>query len=111
MTKFIQAADSKIKMVEDNSYLLNDALHVFVVFTATGVVSANDPVLLVNLPNVGKHAELGWFNAASDHAATAGASVKNNMSSKDGLHKITISLDTATAAGQEYHINGWINLP
>ena len=111
MTKFIRAADSKIKMVEDNSYLLNGALRVFAVFTATGVVIANDPVLLVNLPNVGKHAELGWFNAASDHAATAGASVKNAVYSKDGTHEITISLGTATAAGQEYHINGWINLP
>lgn len=111
MTNFIQSADSKIKIVEDNSYLLNGALRVFAVFTATGVVTANDPALLVNLPNVGKHAELGWFDAASDHSATAGASVKNTMSSKDGLHKITISLDTATAAGKEYHINGWINLP
>ena len=111
MTKFIQSANSKIKIVEDNSYLLNGALRVFAVFTATGVVNANDDVLLVNLPNVGKHAELGWFNAASHHAATAGASVKNAISSKDGLHKITISLGTATAAGQEYHINGWINLP
>ena len=111
MTKFIQSADSKIKMVEDNSYLLNSALRVSAVFTATGVVNANAPVLRVNLPNVGKHAELGWFNTASDHAATAGASVKNTMSSTDGLHTITISLDTTTAAGQEYHINGWINLP
>lgn len=111
MTKFIQAADSKIKMVEDNSFLLNDALHVIAVFTATGVVNENAPVLLVNLPNVGEHAELGWFNTASDHAAAAGASVKNTTSSTDGMHKITISLGTATAAGQEYHINGWINLP
>ena len=111
MTNFIQSADSKIKIVEDNSYLLNGALRVFAVFTATDVVNANDPVLLVNLPNVGKHAELGWFNADSEHAATAGASVKNTMTSKDGMHKITISLGTATASGQEYHINGWINLP
>ena len=110
MTNFIQSADSKIKMVEDNSYLLNGALRVFAVFTATGAVAGTDPVLLVNLPNVGKHAELGWFNT-SDRTATAGASVKNTTSSKDGMHKITISLGTATAAGQEYHINGWINLP
>ena len=108
MTKFIQAADSKIKMVEDNSYLLNGALRVFAVFTATGAVAANEPALLVNLPNVGEHAELGWFNTATDHAA---ASVKNTTSSKDGLHKITISLGAATVAGQEYHIDGWINLP
>lgn len=111
MTKFIQSANSLIKMVEDNSYLLNGALRVFAVFTATGVVNANTPVLRVNLPNVGNHAELGWFNTASDHAATAGASVKNTTSEKDGLHNITISIGTATAAGQEYHIDGWINLP
>lgn len=111
MTKFIQSADSLIKIVEDNSYLLNGALRVFAVFTATGVVNANDPVLRVNLPNVGEHAELGWFNTASDHAATAGASVKNTTSSLDGLHNITISIGTETAAGQEYHIDGWINLP
>ena len=111
MTKFIQSANSLIKVVEDNSYLLNGALRVFAVFTATGVVNANNPVLRVNLPNVGEHAELGWFNTASDHAATAGASVKNTTSSKDGMHNITISIGAATAAGQEYHIDGWINLP
>ena len=111
MTNFIQPADSKIKIVEDNSFLLNDALRVYAVFTATGAVAANDPALLVNLPNVGEHAELGWFNTASDHAAAAAATVKNTTSSTDGLHKITISLGTATEGGQEYHIDGWINLP
>lgn len=111
MTNFIQSAGSKIKIVEDNSYLLNGALRVYAVFTATGAVAANDPVLLVNLPNVGKHAELSWFNTANDHAATAAASVKNTVSSKDGLHTVTISLGAATAAGQVYHIDGWINLP
>ena len=111
MANFIQSADSKIKMVEDNSFLLNGALRVYAVFTATGAVAANDPALLVNLPNVGEHAELGWFNTASDHAATTAASVKNTVSSKDGLHTVTISLGAATAASQEYHIDGWINLP
>lgn len=111
MTKFIQSANSKIKMVEDNSYLLNGALRVFAVFTATDTVAADEPALLVNLPNVGEHAELGWFNTATSHAATAAASVKNNTSSKDGLHKITISLGAATEADQQYHIDGWINLP
>lgn len=111
MANFIQSADSKIKIVEDNSFLLNGSLHVYAMFTATGAVAANDPALLVNLPNVGEHAELGWFNTATDHAATAAATVKNTTSSKDGLHKITISLGAATAAGQEYHIDGWINLP
>lgn len=111
MTNFIQSADAKIKMVEDNSFLLNNALHVYAVFTATGVVAANDPALRVNLPNVGACAELGWFNTASDHAATAAASVKNTVSTVDGVHNITISLGAATAASQEYHIDGWINLP
>lgn len=110
MTNFIQSADSKIKVVEDNSYLLNNALRVYAVFSATGAVNANSPVLRVNLPNVGEHAELGWFNTASDHAATAAASVKNTVSTADGLHNITISLGAATAASQEYHIDGWINL-
>lgn len=110
MTNFIQSADSKIKVVEDNSYLLNNALRVYAVFSATGAVAAANPVLRVNLPNVGEHAELGWFNTASDHAATAAASVKNTLSTTDGLHNITISLGAATAAGQEYHIDGWINL-
>ena len=111
MANFIQSNDSRIEIVEDNSYLLNGALRVSTVFTSNGAVDANKPVLLVNLPNVGKHAELGYYNTATNHAANGGASVKNTTSSKDGLHKITISLGTATAAGQEYHINGWINLP
>lgn len=110
MTNIIQSADSKIKIVEDNSYLLNGALRVYAVFSATGAVAAQSPVLRVNLPNVGEHAELGWFNTASDHAATAAASVKNTVSTADGLHNITISLGAATASGQEYHIDGWINL-
>lgn len=110
MANFIQSADAKIKIIEDNSYLLNDALRVYAVFSATGAVAAQSPVLRVNLPNVGEHAELGWFNTASDHAATAAASVKNTLSTADGLHSITISLGAATAASQEYHIDGWINL-
>lgn len=110
MANFIQSADAKIKIIEDNSYLLNGALRVYAVFSATGAVAAQSPVLRVNLPNVGEHAELGWFNTASDHAATAAASVKNTLSTADGLHSITISLGAATAASQEYHIDGWINL-
>lgn len=111
MVNFIQAADANIKINEDVSYLLNDALHVNAVFTATGAVEANSPVLRVNLPNVGKHAELSWYNTSSDYAATAAATVKNTTSSVDGLHNITIQLDAATKAEQEYHIEGWIKLP
>lgn len=111
MVNFIQSADSKIKINDDVSYLLNDALRVNAMFTASGVVEANSPVLRVNLPNVGAHAELNWYNTSSDFAPTAGATVKNTTSSLDGLHNITIQLDTATDDKQEYHIEGWIELP
>lgn len=110
MVNFIKPADSKIKINEDVSYLLNDALHVNAVFTASGVVEAKNPVLRVNLPNVGKHAELNWYNTSSDHVGTA-AEVKNTVGSDDGIHDITISLSDATADSQEYHIEGWIKLP
>ena len=110
MVNFIQSADSKIKINEDVSYLLNDALHVNAVFTASGVVEANSPALRVNLPNVGKHAELNWYITSSEYAATNSATVKNTTSSVDGLHNITIQLGSATVAEQEYHIEGWIAL-
>lgn len=110
MVNFIQSADSKIKINEDVSYLLNDALHVNAVFTTTGAVTDGNPVLRVNLPNVGAHAEINWYNTTSDHAPTA-ATVKNTTSSVDGLHDITILLGADTVAGQEYHIEGWIALP
>ena len=110
MVNFIQSADSKIKINDDVSYLLNDALHVNAVFTASGIVEANSPVLRVNLPNVGKHAELNWYNTSSDYAATA-ATVKDTVSSVDGIHNITISMSADTDASQEYHIEGWIKLP
>lgn len=110
MVNFIQSADSKIKINEDVSYLLNDALHVNAVFTATDVVTDGNPVLRVNLPNVGAHAEINWYDTTSDHAPTA-ATVKNTTSSVDGLHDITILLGANTVAKQEYHIEGWIALP
>lgn len=110
MANFIQSADSNIKINEDVSYLLNDALHVNAVFTASDTVEANSPVLRVNLPNVGKHAELNWYNTSSDYAAAA-ANVKDTVSSVDGIHNITISLSAATDASQVYHIDGWIKLP
>lgn len=111
MVNFIKSADSKIKINEDASYLLNDALHVNTVFTASGIVEKDNPVLRVNLPAVGKHAELGWYNTSSEYAATAAAMVKDTVSSVDGIHDITISLSDATADSQEYHIEGWIKLP
>lgn len=110
MVNFIQSADNKIKINDDVSYLLNDALHVNAVFTASGIVEANNPVLRVNLPNVGTHAEINWYTTSSDFAPAA-ATVKNTTSSVDGLHNITIQLGTDTVASQEYHIEGWIKLP
>lgn len=110
MVNFIQSADSKIKINEDVSYLLNNALHVNAMFTATGAVTADNPVLRVNLPNVGAHAEINWYNTSSDYAPSA-ATVKNTTSSVDGLHNITIQLGTDTVASQVYHIEGWIALP
>lgn len=109
MVNFIQAADANIKINEDFSYLLNDALHVNAVFTATGIVTADNPVLRVNLPNVGAHAEINWYNPASDYAPSA-ATVKNTISSVDGLHNITIQLGADTDESQKYHIEGWIAL-
>ena len=111
MVNFIQSADSKIKINEDVSYLLNNALHVNAVFTATDVVAADNPVLRVNLPNVGAHAEINWYNTDSDRAPSAAATVKNTISSVDGLHNLTIQLSADVAASQEYHIDGWIALP
>lgn len=111
MVNFIKSADSKIKINEDVSYLLNDALHVNAVFTASGIVKATDPVLRVNLPNVGKHAELNWYDTSSDPSATAAANVTNSVSSVDGIHYITISLSSDTVASNEYHVEGWIKLP
>lgn len=111
MVNFIQSADSKIKISEDVSYLLNNALHVNAVFTAIDAVTAGNPVLRVNLPNVGAHAEINWYNTGSDSATSAAATVKNTTSSVDGLHNITIQLSADVAASQEYHIDGWIALP
>jgi hypothetical protein len=110
MANFIQSADSKIKINADVSYLLNDALHVNAMFTASENVEANNPVLRVNLPNIGAHAVINWYSTKSDSAPTA-ATVKNATCSVDGLHNITIKLDAATDAQQEYHIEGWIELP
>lgn len=111
MVNFIQSADINIKISEDVSYLLNNALHVNAVFTATGIVAAGTPVLRVNLPNVGAHAEINWYTTGADRAPSAAATVTNTTSSVDGLHTITIQLSEAVAAAQEYHIDGWIALP
>ncbi len=111
MSKFITSANSAITVVDDASYLLNDALHINAVFSASGIVAANTDVLYVNLPDCGEHAEVGWFNTSSDHAATSAATVKKTTSSVDGLNVISIQLGAATAANQEYNVEGWVKLP
>ena len=110
MSKFITSANDSIKVVEDASYMVNDALHINAVFSASAVVAANTDVLYVGLPDCGEHAEVGWFNTDSDHAATAAASVKKTTSSVDGLNVISIQLDAATAANHEYNVEGWVKL-
>lgn len=110
MSKFISSANASISVVDDASYMINDALHINAVFDASGVVEANTDVLFINLPDCGAHAEVGWFNTGSDHAATAAASVKKTTSSVDGLNVISIQLGAATAKGQEYNVEGWVKL-
>ena len=110
MSKFISSANNSIKVVDDASYMVNDALHIHAVFTASDVVAANTDVLFINLPDCGEHAEVGWFNTSSDHAATAAATVKKTASSVDGLNVISIQLGAATAANQEYNVEGWVKL-
>ena len=110
MSKFISSANGGIKVVDDASYMVNDALHINAVFSASAVVAANTDVLFINLPDCGEHAEVGWFNTGSDHAATAAATVKKTTSSVDGLNVISIQLGAATAAGQEYNVEGWVKL-
>lgn len=110
MSKFITSANSMITVVDDASYLVNDALHINAVFTASGVVAANTDVLRINIPDCDEHAEVGWFNTSSDHAATAAASIKKTTSTKDGLSVISIQLGAATAASQEYNVEGWVKL-
>ena len=110
MSKFISSANASIKVVDDASYMVNDALHINAVFSASAIVQANTDVLHINLPDCGVHAEVGWFNTASDHAATAAASVKKTTSKVDGLNVISIQLGAATAANQEYNVEGWVKL-
>lgn len=110
MSKFISSANNSIKVIDDASYMVNDALHINAVFSASDVVAANTDVLFINLPDCGEHAEVGYFNTASDHAATAAATVKKTTSSVDGLNVISIQLGTATAANQEYNVEGWVKL-
>lgn len=110
MSKFISSANASIEVVDDASYMVNDALHINAVFNASDIVDANTDVLFINLPDCGAHAEMGWFSTGSDHAATANAIVKKTTSNVDGLNVISIQLGAATVASQEYNIEGWVKL-
>ena len=110
MSKFISSANASINVVDDASYMVNDALHINAVFSASAIVDANTDVLHINLPDCGSHAEVGWFNTSSDHAATAAAKIKKTTSSVDGLNVISIQLGAATAANQVYNVEGWVKL-
>jgi hypothetical protein len=107
MSKFISSANASIEVVDDASYLVNDALHINAVFSASAIVNANTDVLYINLPDCGAHAEVSWFNTGSNHAA---ASVKKATSSVDGLNVISIQLDADTVASQKYNVEGWVKL-
>ena len=110
MSKFISSANAGIKVVDDASYMVNDALHINAVFSASAVVAANTDVLFINLPDCGAHAEVGWFDTGSDHSATAAATVKKTTSKVDGLNVISIQLGAATAADKVYNVEGWVKL-
>lgn len=111
MSKFITSANDKITVNEDASFPLNDALHIKCTFTADDAVAANTDLLAINVPEVGDHAEVGYFNTASDSSNTAAIKIVDTVSSVDGLHKITMQMAAATAKGQEYSVEGWVKLP
>lgn len=110
MAHYIYPASSSIEVVADNSFVLNNALYVNAVISASGVVASGTAVAEIVLPKCGAKAEIGYFNPASDHAPTAAATVKCNTAEDTGLPQITITLGAATAASQEYVITGWMEL-
>lgn len=108
MSKFISSADTNITVTGDASYTINDILFINTVITAKSAVAANNNVLYINVPKLGNKAEVGWFNTKSDHAATATATVKSNTDDTITVNSITFG--AATAAEQEYVVEGWVKL-
>lgn len=53
MSKFISSANASIKVIDDASYMVNDALHINAVFSASAIVNANTDVLYINLHDCG----------------------------------------------------------
>lgn len=111
MSKFITSANEMITVNEDATFPINDALHIKCTFTASGAVEANTDLLAINVPMVGDHAEVGYFNTSSDSSNTAAIKIVDTVSSVDGLHKITMQMEATTAANQEYSVEGWVKLP
>ena len=117
MSKFISSADTNITVTGDASYTINDILFINTVITANGIVAANNNVLYINVPKLGNKAEVGWFNTESDHSATesdhsatAAATVKSNTDDTGTITVNSITFGAATAAGQEYVVEGWVKL-
>ena len=108
MSKFISSADTNITVTGDASYTINDILFINTVITAKGVVTSGNNVLYINVPKLGNKAEVGWFNTASDYSTTAAATVKSNTDNTGTINSITFG--AATAAGQEYVVEGWVKL-
>lgn len=110
MSKFISSADTNITVTGDASYTINDILFINTVITAKSAVAANNNVLYINVPKLGNKAEVGWFNTKSDYAATATATVKSNTDDTGTITVNNITFGAATAAGQEYVVEGWVKL-
>lgn len=110
MSKFISSADTNITVTGDASYTINDILFINSVIAAKGIVAANNNVLYINVPKLGNKAEVGWFNTESDHSAIAAATVKSSTDDTGTITVNSITFDAATAAGQEYVVEGWVKL-
>lgn len=110
MSKFISSANANITVTGDASYTINDILFINTIITAKSTVDANTDVLHINVPKLGNKAEVGWFNTASDHSATAAATVKSSANDTGTITVNSITFDAATAVGQEYVVEGWVKL-
>lgn len=110
MSKFISSADTNITVTGDASYTINGILFINTVITAKSAVAANNNVLYINVPKLGNKAKVGWFSTKSDHAATATATVKSNTDDTGTITVNSITFSAATAAEQEYVVEGWAKL-
>lgn len=110
MSKFISSANENITVTGDASYTINDILFINTVINAKGIVASGNNILYINVPKLGDKAEVGWFNTVSDHSATAAATVKSTSSDASDIVVNSITFGAATAASQEYVVEGWVKL-